>query len=120
MTKVYPPLMTTALGLLFGRGDIGGCRFEMDGTPDPAPQQLMVENPDASSDIEERPWRDAEVTEALQDQPGSPARSPLPVLRQLRLCSSRREMAIRRYTMATRHGLHEDAAGPMTRPARDD
>jgi hypothetical protein len=62
MAKVHPPLMTTALGLLLGRGDIGGCRFEMDGTPDPAPQQFMVKDADASSDIEERPWRDAEVS----------------------------------------------------------
>jgi hypothetical protein len=56
----------------------------------------MVKDADASSDIEERPWRDAEATEALQDEPGSSARSPLPVLGQLRLCSSWREMAIRR------------------------
>jgi hypothetical protein len=53
-------------------------------------------------DIEERPRRDAEVTEALQDEAGSSARSPLPVLGQLRLGSSWREMAICRYTVATR------------------
>jgi hypothetical protein len=34
----------------------------MHGAPDPAFQQLVVKDADASSDIEERPWRDAEVT----------------------------------------------------------
>jgi hypothetical protein len=74
------------------------------GAPAPSREQFMMKDADAGSDIEERPWRDAEVTQALQDEPGSSARAPLPVLGQLRLCSSRREMAIGRHAMATRHG----------------
>jgi hypothetical protein len=34
----------------------------MQGAPDPTCEQFMVKDADASSDIEERPWRDAEVT----------------------------------------------------------
>ena len=62
VAKLHPASVATALCLLFGRGDIGGCRFEMYGAPDPAREQFMVKDADASSDIEERLRRDAEVT----------------------------------------------------------
>jgi hypothetical protein len=36
--------VTAARGLLFGRGDIGQCRFDMDGASDHAPQQLVLKD----------------------------------------------------------------------------
>jgi hypothetical protein len=62
VAELHPAPVATPLCLLFGRGEVGGCRLEMHGAPDPAREQLMVKDADASSDIEERPGRDAEAT----------------------------------------------------------
>ena len=59
--------MTPAHHFLLGGGDIGGRGFKVDGSVDPARQQLMVENTDASSDVEEGPGCNSEVIEAFQD-----------------------------------------------------
>ena len=69
--KLHPILMATALRFFLGGGDIGSGRFDMDGPPDAAAHQLMVKHTDAGPDIEKSLWRDPEVAEALQDQPGS-------------------------------------------------
>jgi hypothetical protein len=58
VAELYTSPVTAARGLLFGRGDIGRCRFDMDSASDTAPQQFMVKDADASSDIEECQWRD--------------------------------------------------------------
>ena len=50
VAKLHPASVATALRFLFGRGNIGSGRFEMDGPPDAPFEQLMVEDADASSD----------------------------------------------------------------------
>ena len=65
MPKEHPTFMTAARALQFGRGDVGGCSFEMHGVTDAAFQQLVVKDADASSDIEESPGHGGNVVEAL-------------------------------------------------------
>jgi len=87
----------------------------MDGASDPASQQFMVQDADASPDIEVGPWHGGQVVKALQDQTGSPARAPLAVLGQLRLRPRCREMAVCCCTMATRHGSRRGEARDTVR-----
>jgi hypothetical protein len=99
--------VATAFRLLSSGGDIGGRRFEMDGAPDPAPQQFVVKDTDPSSDIEKGLWCDPEISETLQDQPGGAAWPTAPVLGQFSFSPRRGEVAIGGYTMAIRHDSQE-------------
>jgi hypothetical protein len=115
VAKLHSALVTTAHHFLLGRGDIGGRGLEVDGSFDPARQQLMVENTDASSDVEDGLGCDSEVIEAFQDQPGSSPRPAASVVGQFCYGPSRCEVAVGRYAMAARHrGLVEDDL-PATR-----
>ena len=107
MQELDPSGLAATLSFLLSRLHVRLSRVDMHGRPDPAGQELMVEHPDASANIEERIRPNPGFAQQSKEPPGGARWTASPVSGELHLRSCWPKVVISGFAVA----CHGPAAG---------